>query len=453
MSKNSNVFLKTCLKKGALILTIAFLSVAQAFAADPKEGETLFKANCTSCHAIGKRVVGPALKDIHKTRDEAWLVKWIHNSQDLVKAGDPEAVKIFNEYNQQVMTAFPNLSEDNVKSIVAYIAQESEALDNAAAAGPAPGAPGAAENGNDKYTVIGLLGLVVVLFLVIVVLNRVIKTLEQLVLSKKAELAAEEGDEDEEEQPSKFAETFKKLASNKKVIALAVVVVLIVGSAWSWNVMWNVGITQNYQPAQPIKFSHKVHAGVNQINCQYCHSGAWKSKNASIPSANVCMNCHNQINEYKGEPLLDADGEKIDGTAEIQKIYAALDYDPSTQKYGPNQRPIEWVRIHNLPDFAYFNHSQHVKVAEESIRAAKGLKAEDPVCYACHGEIAKMDEVFQASQLTMKWCVDCHRSTEMKHAPKNHYYDGMVELHEKIKKGEKVTVAEMGGLECAKCHY
>ncbi|UKJ07412.1 c-type cytochrome [Solitalea lacus] len=451
MSTNSNVFLKTCLKKGALILTIAFLCVAQAFAADPKEGETLFKANCAACHAVGKRVTGPALKDVDKRHDEAWLLKWVHDSQAMVKSGDPAAVKIFEEYNKQVMNSFPSLTDDNIKSILAYIKQEGDAIEKAAAAGPAGGAA-TAEKGTSNFTILGLLGLVVVLFVVIVVLNRVIKTLEQLVSTKKADGTLVEAEE-EEEAPSKLAETFKRLASNKKVIALTILAVLIVGSAWSWKEMWDVGVTQNYQPAQPIKFSHKVHAGVNQINCQYCHSGAWKSKNASIPSANVCMNCHNQINEYKGEPLLDAEGEKIDGTAEIKKIYQALDYDPSTQKYGPNQRPIEWVRIHNLPDFAYFNHSQHVKVAEESIRAAKGLKADEPVCYACHGEVAKMDEVYQASQLTMKWCVDCHRSTELKHAPKNHYYDGMVELHEKIKKGEKVTVAQMGGLECAKCHY
>ncbi|POY35633.1 cytochrome C [Solitalea longa] len=452
MSKNSNVFLKTCLKKGVLILTIAFLSVAQAFAADPKEGETLFKANCTACHAVGKRVTGPDLKNVDQRHDEAWLVKWVHDSQAMVKGGDAAAVKVFGEFSQQVMPSFANLSEDNVKSILAYIKQEGEALDKKAAAAPAGGAT-AADSGTSSYTIFGLLGLVVVLFLVIVVLNRVIKTLEQLVLTRKAEGSISETEEEEEAVPSKFVQTIKILASNKKVIALSIVAVLVVGSAWSWKEMWEVGVTQNYQPAQPIKFSHKVHAGVNQINCQYCHSGAWKSKNASIPSANVCMNCHNQINEYKGEALVDADGEKIDGTAEIQKIYQALDYDPATQKYGTSQRPIEWVRIHNLPDFAYFNHSQHVKVAEESIRAAKGLKAEDPVCYACHGEVAKMDEVYQASQLTMQWCVDCHRSTEMKHAPKNHYYDGMVELHEKIKKGEKVTVAQMGGLECAKCHY
>ncbi|SMO39271.1 cytochrome c3 family protein [Solitalea koreensis] len=451
MSTNPSVFLKNYLKKGLLILTFVFFGVAQALAADPKEGETLFKANCSSCHAVGKKVTGPALKDVDKRHEEAWIIKWVHNSQAMVKAGDPVAVKLFNENNQSVMTAFPNLTEDNVKSILAYIKQEGDAIDKAAAAGPVGGAA-AESKGTSTFTIFSLLGLVGVLLLVIWVLNRVIKTLEQIVANRKAEGLVEE-EVEEEEKPSAFAVKLKKLALNKKVIALSLLTAIVVLSAWSVREMWFTGVTQNYQPVQPIKFSHKIHAGVNQINCQYCHSGAFKSKNASIPSANVCMNCHSQINEYKGEPIFDAEGEKIDGTAEIQKIYAALDYDPTTQKYGTNTRPIEWIRIHNLPDFAYFNHSQHVKVAEESIRAAKGLKAEDPVCYACHGEVAKMDEVYQYSPLTMKWCINCHRETDMKHLPKNHYYDNMVEVHDRIKRGEKVTVAQMGGLECSKCHY
>jgi len=192
--------------------------------------------------------------------------------------------------------------------------------------------------------------------------------------------------------------------------------------------MMGIGVYQGYMPEQPIWFSHKIHAGQNGVNCQYCHSGVEKSKVANVPSANVCMNCHKYIQEGT-----------ISGTKEIAKIYAALDYNPEKQTYGENQKPIKWVRVHNLPDHVYFNHSQHVKVGKIE-------------CTECHGEIAKMDTVYQNSLLTMGWCIDCHRKTEVK-MEGNAYYN---ELHAKLKekyKGEPITVAKMGGLECAKCHY
>jgi predicted CXXCH cytochrome family protein len=182
---------------------------------------------------------------------------------------------------------------------------------------------------------------------------------------------------------------------------------------------------------QPIKFSHQLHAGVNKIDCQYCHTGAFTSKNASIPSLNVCMNCHNYVTA----------SDKYDGktSPEIQKIYHALDYNETTKQYGSNTKPVEWIRIHNLPDLAYFNHSQHVSVA--------GIE-----CQKCHGPIQTMEEVYQYSPLTMKWCVNCHKETEVNHKD-NPYYDRLIAAHDKLKKGEKVTAAVLGGLECSKCHY
>ena len=125
---------------------------------------------------------------------------------------------------------------------------------------------------------------------------------------------------------------------------------------------------------------------------------------------------------------------------EIHKIYDALGYDPTTQKYDSTKmRPMQWIRIHNLPDFAYFNHSQHVKV--------QGLK-----CQTCHGPVETMKEVYQYSPLTMKWCIQCHKRTEVNYKG-NAYYDNMIQVHERLKKGEKVTAALLGGIECAKCHY
>jgi len=195
--------------------------------------------------------------------------------------------------------------------------------------------------------------------------------------------------------------------------------------SWGWVSLWNTNVHTGYQPVQPIKYSHELHAGTMKIDCQYCHSGAYKSKNASIPSLNVCMNCHKVV---KTE------------SPEIHKIYDALGYDPKTQKYDSTQsKPIQWVRIHNLPDFAYFNHSQHVKVG--------GIK-----CQACHGPIQTMKEVYQYSPLTMKWCIQCHRRTEV-NGKGNAYYDSILAAHDKLKKGEKVTAAVLGGIECGKCHY
>ena len=192
--------------------------------------------------------------------------------------------------------------------------------------------------------------------------------------------------------------------------------------------MKEIGVYTGYQPAQPINFSHKIHAGKNAINCQYCHSGVEKSKTAGVPSANVCMNCHKFIQEGP-----------VTGKTEIAKIYAALDYDVEKGTYGPNQKPIKWVKVHALPDHVFFSHQQHVKVGQQD-------------CANCHGKIAEMDTVKQVSPLTMGWCIDCHRKTEVK-MEGNEYYK---ELHAKLKekyKGQAITVAAMGGIECSKCHY
>jgi hypothetical protein len=218
----------------------------------------------------------------------------------------------------------------------------------------------------------------------------------------------------------------------------------VLGS-FGWMGMWETGVHTGYQPVQPIKFSHELHAGINQIDCQYCHSGAFKSKNSTIPSLNVCMNCHKSVQAR------DEDGQ-ISG--EIQKIYNALGYDVDKQEYDKTkEKPIEWVRVHNLPDLAYFNHSQHVVVGEEAIRKEKGLKPTDPVCNACHGPVDTMDEIYQYSPLTMKWCVNCHKDSDISGKKNDAFYANVIAAHEKIKKGEKITPAMLGGLECGKCHY
>lgn len=393
---------------------------------DAAAGGALFKQKCTSCHGINQKVVGPALKGISDSRSEEWLIKWIRNSQALVATGDPEAVAIFNEYNKVVMTPFPELADADIVNILAYVKKESEApAEGAAATGAGGTGAAAAEEGVSNYMLGALIIIVIIALFVVLVLNRVIKTLQRLSLQKQGIVL-----EDEVVGESTGAR-FRRLGKNKKFVGFAVLLLIIFLGSWGWKGMWETGVHQGYQPVQPIKYSHQLHAGTLKIDCQYCHFGANKSKNASIPSLNVCMNCHNFItlsDRYDGEI-----------SPEIAKIYKALDYNPDTKEYGDNPKPIQWIRIHNLQDFVYFNHSQHVTVA--------GIK-----CQKCHGEIQTMEEVYQYSPLTMKWCIDCHKDTEVNYKG-NAYYDKIIAVHNQFKKGEKVTEAVLGGLECGKCHY
>ena len=386
--------------KASLTLFFAIACVSFSNAQDLKAGESLYKANCTSCHAIDRKVIGPALKDVIEAEDEAWMIKWIKNSQSLVKAGDPAAVKIFNEYNQSIMSSFPQFSDDDAKSIIAYVKAERDKPKAAPtdAAGAGTGANASAVN---DYTIIGLVILIAVLILVVYVLNRVINSLEKLIRINNGEVVDAIVNVIKEK-----VSTFKWVLLNKKKVFYAGMLFLFIFSGWAWDQMYNINVNTGY-------------------------SGAFKSKNASIPSLNVCMNCHNYVQateKYNGEI-----------SPEIKKIYTALDYNPDTRTYGKNTKPIEWVRIHNLPDFSYFNHSQHVKVA--------GL-----ACQQCHGPVEKMTEVYQYSPLTMGWCINCHRTTEV-NSKGNAYYDKILAAHEEIKKGKKVTAALLGGLECVKCHY
>jgi hypothetical protein len=192
-----------------------------------------------------------------------------------------------------------------------------------------------------------------------------------------------------------------------------------------------------------------VHAGINQINCLYCHGGAWESKHASIPSVNVCMNCHKTITSYeKGPKLYDLNGNEINGTVQLQKLFDAAGFDPKNPtKWDPSMaKPIEWVKIHNLPDHVYFNHSQHVRAGKVQ-------------CQTCHGEITKMDEVKQVAELSMGWCINCHRETKVNFnytdSTGNKFYSIYEKFHNDIRnhKMDSVTVENIGGMECQKCHY
>lgn len=393
---------------------------------DASKGGAIFQAKCTACHKVETRVIGPALGPTLETEtDDKWLTKWIQNNQALIAAKDPKALKIYNEYNQAAMTVFGDLSDGDVANVIAYVRDEHKKA--ATAKSNQPAVP--VETGPSDLVVYGLIGVIIIAFIVILVLNKVISTLERLVANRPA-LAPEEVAV-EVEGPSKGMLLARKLVKNKKFVFFVSICGTIFFASWGWVTLWNTNVHTGYQPVQPIKFPHDLHAGVMQINCQYCHSGAYKSKNASIPSLNVCMNCHKVITTRMGakEP-----------SAEIAKIYDALGYDPATQKYDSTKmHPIQWVRVHNLPDLAYFNHSQHVKV--------QGLK-----CQTCHGPVETMKEVYQYSPVTMKWCIQCHKRTEV-NIKGNAYYEKMEQVHELIRKGGKVTEAMMGGIECGKCHY
>ncbi|PIB37565.1 cytochrome C [Reichenbachiella sp. 5M10] len=369
-------------------------------------GEKLFKANCTVCHAVNEKVVGPALKDVHKRRDVAWITAFVQNSQKVIKGGDEYAVKLYEEYNKTEMTSF-DFSDDEILSIVAYLKAESNKAPEAAAVATtdAGGASAAVEEPSGLVNVL-MIAIMIILVLILVVLAMIISLLKKY-LAQKDGLA-----EEDQEIVSQTFDVGALVKSNAFLGLVAFIFTAIVLKAVI-DGLFTIGVQQGYEPTQPIAFSHKIHAGDNQIDCNYCHTGVRKSKNANIPSPNICMNCHSAI---KTE------------SPEIQKIYAAVE----------NNQPIEWVRIHNLPDLAYFNHSQHVAVGEIE-------------CQTCHGPIEEMDVVYQYAPLTMGWCINCHRETDI-NAKGNEYYDNLVELHAEHSK-EPMKVEDNGGLECAKCHY
>lgn len=397
---------KFTLVKFLLSFLFLFATTTAMVAQDAAEGETLFKNNCAACHASTDEVlVGPGLKGISERRPIEWIVKWVHNPQAVIASGDKYANDLYNKFNKAAMTPYPNFSEAQIKGIIAYI-DASNAAPAAPAAGAAPvaGAAAPAAQSSGGMMELLLVGLLIIMVVVLIALLSIVNS-----LSKLAKAEQEEG----KSFFDRVSENAKSIAANSAVKTGIIVLVFLLGGKATIDAAYGVGIHQGYAPEQPIKFSHKLHAGQYQINCNYCHTGVYSGKGANIPSANICMNCHNAIKRE---------------SPEIQKIYKALEKD----------EPIQWVRIHNLPDLAYFNHSQHTNVG--------GLE-----CKNCHGEIEKMEVVEQRSSLTMGWCIDCHRQTDV-NAKGNAYYDKLVEVHNKDSK-TPLKVQNIGGLECSKCHY
>ncbi|MBK9509371.1 MAG: c-type cytochrome [Cytophagaceae bacterium] len=372
---------------------------------DAAAGETLFKNNCAQCHATDASViVGPGMSGIEDRRDFAWIKTWINNPAAVISSGDKYAVELYEKYNKTQMTAFPAFGDAEVKNILAYIKQANSAP-VAAPAAEGGAAVEAQDTGGGQFFNIVLVVLLVIMALVLVALLAVLNLLTRL--------STPEGGEEYKSPMDALKANLKGLASDNTIRTAAVWLFIILATKASLDGMFKIGVHQGYAPQQPINFSHKLHAGDMAINCAYCHTGVYKGKQSGIPSSSICMNCHNTIKKE---------------SPEIQKIYAAIE----------KNQPVEWVRVHNLPDLAYFNHSQHTQVA--------GLD-----CANCHGDIAKMEVVEQRTTLTMGWCIDCHRKTDV-NAKGNAYYDAILTAHNKTSK-ETMKVEDIGGLECAKCHY
>lgn len=428
--RNISFGLKKLRKATFILAALSFLTVNVSKAQDVAEGRTLFKSKCASCHALDHDGTGPALTPKMKELEESFLIPWIRNNVELRASGNAQAIEAA-KFSPSEMTAFPTLTDDQIKNIIAY-AKEGEPK-KAAEVGAV-----AVDEGVSGLSIAGVIAIIILSIVVLVVLGRAVKMLERLILEKQ-------GIDIVEEENVSLVTGVKGLFKNKKFVFFTVLCLVMVLGSFGWMGMWNTGVHTGYQPTQPIKFSHELHAGINQIDCQYCHTGAFKSKNSTIPSLNVCMNCHKNVQARTDDGLI---------SPEIQKIYNALGYNPDTQTYDKTkEKPIEWVRVHNLPDFAYFNHSQHVVVGEAAIRKEAGLNPKDPVCFACHGPVNTMEEVYQYSPLTMKWCINCHKDADISGKKNDAFYANVIAAHEKIKKGEKITPALLGGLECGKCHY
>jgi hypothetical protein len=400
-----------------LFASLFFVSLFFGKSLMAQDGKALFQTNCASCHALNKKLTGPALAGFEERGpwgDRKKVYDWVRNPAGFAKT-DAYAAGLIKEYGV-LMTGFNALTDAEIDAIVTYI--------NTPPPTPAPTPGGAvAAEPEDNSLLFGILALV--LAVVAVILLQVNSNLRKL---------SDEKEGIHRPEPVVFWK-------NKAYIATGIILLFLVGGYLTIQGAIGLGRQTNYQPEQPIYYSHKVHAGINQVNCLYCHGGAMEGKHANIPSVNVCMNCHMAINEYKGPELVKEDGTKVDGTAEIQKLYEYAGWDPAVNKYTGKGKPIEWIKIHNLPDHVYFNHSQHTK--------AGGVQ-----CQTCHGEIQKMDEVYQFANLSMGWCVNCHRETNVKFT-ENGFYSMYEKFHNDIKSGkmDSVTVEKIGGTECQKCHY
>ena len=409
-----------------LLFSLSFSTMAQdsVDAARQKEGRTLFRSLCASCHKLEKKHVGPALGGVTERRENDWLKAWIKNNAALRASGDRDAIAVFKEYKGSVMSSFGQLTDTQIDDILYY-------TDVGDPVKVVPAGTVVATGGQKKgpgWLLYILASIIICAFLIIATL---LKTISELQGAPKTPNSL-----------GSLKEVWAGIQQNTFLHVVGTIFLLLTGAYFGFGTLFSVGVDQGYKPVQPIAFSHKIHSGENKIDCQYCHSSAKHSKHSGIPSVNVCMNCHMNIAEVAEGTEVEYDGiilRKNDLDKEIQKIYAAAGWDAENLEYTGETKPIKWIRIHNLPDHVNFAHAQHVTVA--------GID-----CKQCHGPVDEMDEMYQYSPLTMGWCIDCHRETNVD-LKGNPYYE---KIHKQLaeKYGTKeVTIAQLGGIECGKCHH
>lgn len=428
MKEISQGLLRVLRPIGLVLLMGLVIGIGETSAQD---GEKLFKANCSSCHKIDQNMTGPALSGVQDRWEgkEDLLHQWIKNPSAVKEMGDPYVKNLLSEWEPKsgLMTA-QAVTDEEIDAILAYIANPpvKEQPKETTSTAPAPVA-------EPTLNPVWLFIIAFILLVLIISLWGVKRSLTDLDNAMRKSEGLEPI-----ENPGFSVRAKLWLWHNKVFVSVLGILVVVYLVVVGYEGLMDIGVYQGYTPEQPIKFNHTLHAGENEIACVYCHSSALKSRHAGIPSANICMNCHKAISEGRSE----------EGTAEIQKIYAAIGWSPEDQAYTGEESPIKWVKVHNLPDLAYFNHSQHYVVGQIE-------------CQECHGQIQEDYTVAgQFAPLTMGWCINCHNETEVVMAD-NGYYD---EIHERLEKyGKKelkeyledgsITARELGGWECAKCHY
>ncbi|MEJ6775851.1 MAG: cytochrome c3 family protein [Crocinitomicaceae bacterium] len=413
------------------------------------QGDALFKAKCATCHQVFKDGTGPKLYEVRqKWTDggaaEGSIFQWVNNWKNAV-AIDPYAKTVSN-WSETAMSAFPELSKEQITSIFDWVDSQEQAT---------------TKNGGDPLSVSAveqessLSWAWIIMGVIFVVIILAVGGVRRQLKAASSEMEGKAIDDD-----MTYTDELKQWAwANRKVVVVGIISIVLGLVVALFLSLYSVGLVENYQPSQPISFPHSVHAGTNAIDCKYCHNSVTKSKSAGLPTVNVCMNCHKQIS-----------GETPEQQEQIQKIYDAAGYDPSgAGRYTGDTKEIIWNRVHVLPDHVYFNHSQHVEVG--------GVD-----CKQCHGDMEKMMETAKVqtiedlnkvegniqlskTTLTMGWCIECHKEKEISNGTldtkKDGYYDeihkrlmdGDKELYGKYLEDGKVTVMELGGWECAKCHY
>lgn len=432
---------------GSLLILLQLSFTVNSFA---QSGADLFNANCASCHKPDADYTGPALKGAKGRWQKAYgdtmmIYNWVKNPKGVIDGGG-YAAELFNKWkNAGVMTAQP-LNDAQIFLVLQYVESYTP---------PPPSVVSADEAGSAQEEGGAWLWWIIVGTVFLIIATAVGTVRKQLVNANREK----EGLEPLPERT--YAQTWGAWAWRNKVLAGFIAFFFLMGGMVDGTYMlMDIGVYENYKPEQPIKFSHKIHAGDNKINCVYCHNSAEKGRHAGIPSTNVCMNCHKAITK----------GTQTD-TLEISKIYRAIGFNSKANAYtGKPGDPLKWIKVHNLPDHVYFNHSQHVVVGGLECRQCHGdMEKEDVARIMPHDTLNKINKQIYGAEfhvnratLTMGWCIECHDQAVSKgyNDDKNGYY---VELKKRLRKNkklfkqhledDKVTVQELGGWECAKCHY